>query len=83
MLPPGLSFNAISEKAWAACQAGGDRRSYWDWRDMMTPNDAGYFPFTPATTLLYGLREALDCWQKRLTGFCTSCTPRIRDPRRR
>ena len=60
MLPPGLSFNAISEKAWAACQAGGDRRSYWDWRDMMTPNDAGYFPYTPATTLLYGLREALD-----------------------
>jgi alanine-glyoxylate transaminase/serine-glyoxylate transaminase/serine-pyruvate transaminase len=60
MLPPGLSFNAISEKAWAACQAGGDRRSYWDWRDMITPNDAGYFPYTPATTLLYGLREALD-----------------------
>ena len=60
MLPPGLSFNAISEKAWAACQAGGGRRSYWDWRDMMTPNDAGYFPYTPATTLLYGLREALD-----------------------
>ena len=60
MLPPGLSFNAISEKSWAACQAGGDRRSYWDWRDMITPNDAGYFPYTSATTLLYGLREALD-----------------------
>ncbi len=60
MLPPGLSFNAISDKAWAACEAGGDRRSYWDWRDMAGPNDAGFFPYTPATTLLYGLREALD-----------------------
>lgn len=60
MLPPGLSFNAISQKAWSACQAGGDRRSYWDWRDMMPPNNSGYFPYTPATTLLYGLREALD-----------------------
>ena len=60
MLPPGLSFNAVSEKAWARCQAGGDRRSYWDWRDMAGPNDQGFFPYTPATTLLYGLREALD-----------------------
>ena len=60
MLPPGLSFNAISDKAWAACEAGGDRRSYWDWRDMAGPNDKGFFPYTPATTLLYGLREALD-----------------------
>ena len=60
MLPPGLSFNAISDKAWAACEAGGDRRSYWDWRDMAAPNETGFFPYTPATTLLYGLREALD-----------------------
>lgn len=60
MLPPGLSFNAISPKAWAACEAGGDRRSYWDWRDMSGPNERGFFPYTPATTLLYGLREALD-----------------------
>ena len=60
MLPPGLSFNAISAKAWAACEAGGDRRSYWDWRDMAAPNEKGFFPYTPATTLLYGLREALD-----------------------
>ena len=60
MLPPGLSFNAISDKAWDACQTGGDRRSYWDWRDMVGPNDQGFFPYTPATTLLYGLREALD-----------------------
>lgn len=60
MLPPGLSFNAVSEKAMAAAEAGGARRSYWDWRDMVGPNDAGFFPYTPATTLLYGLREALD-----------------------
>lgn len=60
MLPPGLSFNAISDKAMAAAQAGGVRRSYWDWRDMVGPNDKGFFPYTPATTLLYGLREALD-----------------------
>lgn len=60
MLPPGLSFNSISPKAWAACEAGGDRRSYWDWRDMAGPNESGFFPYTPATTLLYGLREALD-----------------------
>ncbi len=60
MLPPGLSFNAISDKAWEMCNAGGDRRSYWDWRDMAGPNDQGFFPYTPATTLLYGLSEALD-----------------------
>ena len=60
MLPPGLSFNAVSDKAWAACESGGDRRSYWDWRDMAKPNEQGFFPYTPATTLLYGLCEALD-----------------------
>jgi alanine-glyoxylate transaminase/serine-glyoxylate transaminase/serine-pyruvate transaminase len=60
MLPPGLSFNAISDRAWRASNSGGDRRSYWDWRDMVGPNDNGFFPYTPATTLLYGLREALD-----------------------
>lgn len=60
LLPPGLSFNAVSEKAMIAAAAGGDRRSYWDWQDMVGPNDAGFFPYTPATTLLYGLREALD-----------------------
>lgn len=64
MLPPGLSFNAISEKAWNACLSGGDRRSYWDWRDMEGPNASGFFPYTPATTLLYGLREALNMLQE-------------------
>ena len=60
MLPPGLSFNAVSEKALAVAKAGGAKRSYWDWHDMAGPNDQGFFPYTPATTLLYGLREALD-----------------------
>ncbi|WP_340107208.1 pyridoxal-phosphate-dependent aminotransferase family protein [Pikeienuella sp. HZG-20] len=60
MLPPGISFNAVNEKAMAAADAGGGRRSYWDWRAMVGPNETGFFPYTPATTLLYGLREALD-----------------------
>ncbi len=59
MLPPGLGFNAVSEKALAAAKSGGMPRSYWDWREMMGPNKTGYFPYTPATNLLYGLDEAL------------------------
>jgi alanine-glyoxylate transaminase/serine-glyoxylate transaminase/serine-pyruvate transaminase len=59
MLPPGLSFNAISEKALAANKTAGLPRYYWDWQEMLTPNRAGFFPYTPATNLLWGLREAL------------------------
>jgi alanine-glyoxylate transaminase/serine-glyoxylate transaminase/serine-pyruvate transaminase len=59
MLPPGLSFNAISEKALAANKMAKLPRSYWDWQHMLEPNRAGFFPFTPATSLLFGLREAL------------------------
>jgi alanine-glyoxylate transaminase/serine-glyoxylate transaminase/serine-pyruvate transaminase len=59
MLPPGLSFNAVSDKALAANRSAKLARSYWDWQEMLTPNRAGFFPFTPATSLLYGLREAL------------------------
>ncbi len=59
MLPPGLGFNAVSKKALAASASGGMRRSYWDWQEMMGPNATGYFPYTPATNLLYGLDEAL------------------------
>jgi alanine-glyoxylate transaminase/serine-glyoxylate transaminase/serine-pyruvate transaminase len=59
MLPPGLSFNAISEKALAANRTARLPRSYWDWQQMLESNRAGYFPFTPATNLLFGLREAL------------------------
>jgi alanine-glyoxylate transaminase/serine-glyoxylate transaminase/serine-pyruvate transaminase len=59
MLPPGLSFNAISEKALAANKKAGLPRYYWDWREMLQPNRSGFFPYTPATNLLWGLREAL------------------------
>jgi alanine-glyoxylate transaminase/serine-glyoxylate transaminase/serine-pyruvate transaminase len=59
MLPPGLGFNAISEKALSAADANRTPRSYWDWRDMLKPNSTGYFPYTPATNLLYGLKEAI------------------------
>lgn len=60
MLPPGLGFNAVSDKALAAAETAALPRSYWDWRDMLGPNGKGYFPYTPATTLFYGLNEALD-----------------------
>jgi alanine-glyoxylate transaminase/serine-glyoxylate transaminase/serine-pyruvate transaminase len=59
MLPPGLGFNAVSEKALAASRTARLSRSYWDWQEMLKPNAAGFFPYTPATNLLYALREAL------------------------
>ncbi len=59
MLPPGLSFNAISEKALAASKSARLPRSYWEWQPMLAQNATGFFPYTPATNLLYGLREAL------------------------
>ena len=59
MLPPGLSFNAVSEKARKASQAAKLPRSYWGWEEMLAANKSGYFPYTPATNLLYGLSEAL------------------------
>lgn len=59
MLPPGLSFNAISEKAQAASRSARLPRSYWSWEHMLTFNATGFFPYTPATNLLFGLREAL------------------------
>ena len=59
MLPPGLSFNAVSDKALAASQSAKMPRSYWSWDEMLAANKTGYFPYTPATNLLYGLREAL------------------------
>jgi alanine-glyoxylate transaminase/serine-glyoxylate transaminase/serine-pyruvate transaminase len=59
MLPPGLGFNAISDKARAAAKTNKMPRSYWDWEEMLKPNAQGFFPYTPATNLLYGLREAI------------------------
>ncbi len=60
MLPPGLSFNAISEKALAAAAGAGLAKSYWDWQPMLAANANGFFPYTPATNLLVGLEVALD-----------------------
>jgi alanine-glyoxylate transaminase/serine-glyoxylate transaminase/serine-pyruvate transaminase len=59
MLPPGLAFNAVSEKALAVSERARGVKSYWDWKDMLAANNTGYFPYTPATNLLYGLREAI------------------------
>ena len=59
MLPPGISFNAVSEKALAAHKTAKLQKSYWDWSEMIGPNKKGYFPYTPATNLLYGLNEAI------------------------
>ncbi len=60
MLPPGLSFNAVSPRALTANEGAALPRSYWDWAEMLGPNAKGFFPYTPATNLLYGLAEAID-----------------------
>jgi alanine-glyoxylate transaminase/serine-glyoxylate transaminase/serine-pyruvate transaminase len=60
MLPPGLSFNAVGDKALAATKSSKLPKSYWSWEDMLGPNKSGFFPYTPATNLLYGLRESLN-----------------------
>ena len=60
MLPPGLSFNAVSDKALAAARSARLPRSFWSWDEMIEPNEKGFFPYTPATNLLYGLAEAID-----------------------
>jgi alanine-glyoxylate transaminase/serine-glyoxylate transaminase/serine-pyruvate transaminase len=59
MLPPGLGFNAVSDKAMAASKTAKLTRSYWDWAGMAETGHTGFFPYTPATNLLFGLREAL------------------------
>ena len=64
MLPPGLSFNCVSEKARKAAQSSTLPKAYWGWEEMITQNKTGYFPYTPATNLLYGLREALKMLQE-------------------
>ncbi len=59
MLPPGLSFTAVSDRAIAASKTNTLPRSYWDWQEMIAFNAKGFFPYTPASTLLYGLKEAI------------------------
>lgn len=60
MLPPGLGFNAVSDKAMAASEAAAFQRSYWDWGPVLEMNKSGFFPYTPPTNLLFGLDVALD-----------------------
>ncbi len=60
MLPPGLSFNAVSEKALSISAQSNLSKSYWHWADMIEANKRGYFPYTPATNMLFGLAESID-----------------------
>ena len=60
MLPPGLGFNAVSDKALAAAKTSKHPKSYFSWEEMLPANKDGFFPYTPATNLLYGLAEAID-----------------------
>jgi alanine-glyoxylate transaminase / serine-glyoxylate transaminase / serine-pyruvate transaminase len=60
MLPPGLSFNAVSEKALAASKTSTSPKSFWAWDEMIASNKTGFFPYTPATNMLYALAEAMD-----------------------
>lgn len=60
MLPPGLSFNAVSQKALAAAKNSTMPQLFWSWQEMLPHNSRGFFPFTPGTNLLYGLAEAID-----------------------
>ncbi|HEV3395249.1 MAG TPA: aminotransferase class V-fold PLP-dependent enzyme, partial [Xanthobacteraceae bacterium] len=60
MLPPGLSFNAIGDKALAAAKAAKLPKSFWSWEEMIANNRIGFFPYTPATNLLYALAESID-----------------------
>lgn len=59
MLPPGLGLNAISNKALTVARSARLLKSYWDWNAMISDNKSGFFPYTPETNLLYGLRESL------------------------
>ena len=80
MLPPGLSFNAVSAKALKAAETAKLTRSFWDWRPMIASNATGYFPYTPATNLLYGLDAALDMLVEE--GSRTSSPGTTASPRR-
>lgn len=64
MLPPGLGFNAVSDKALAAAKTNTTPRSYWDWNEIIASNVSGGWPYTPATNLLYGLKEAIAMLQE-------------------
>jgi len=60
MLPPGMSFNAVSDKAFAAAKTAKLPKSFWSWDDMLAMNKIGFFPYTPATQMLHGLAASID-----------------------
>jgi alanine-glyoxylate transaminase/serine-glyoxylate transaminase/serine-pyruvate transaminase len=60
MLPPGMSFNAVSDKALAANKTSALPKSFWAWDEMLAMNKIGFFPYTPATQMLHGLSEAIE-----------------------
>jgi len=60
MLPPGMSFNAVSDKALKAAKTAKLPKSFWNWEEQIAANKKDYFPYTPATTIMYGLAEAID-----------------------
>jgi alanine-glyoxylate transaminase/serine-glyoxylate transaminase/serine-pyruvate transaminase len=60
MLPPGMSFNAVSDKALKAAKTAKLAKSFWSWEEHISTNKKDYFPYTPATTIMYGLAEAID-----------------------
>jgi alanine-glyoxylate transaminase/serine-glyoxylate transaminase/serine-pyruvate transaminase len=60
MLPPGLSFNAVSDKALSVAKQSKLPKSFWGWEEMIASNKTGFFPYTPATNMLYALGEAID-----------------------
>lgn len=83
MLPPGLGFNAIGAGALASSKSARLPRAYWDWQPMITDNAAGFFPYTPATNLLYGLREAVRMLQEEGLAHVFARHTRLGDATRR
>ena len=75
MLPPGLGFNAISEKAQRGGGAARLPRSYWDWAPILEANRTGYWPYTSATNLLYGCARRSRCCARRGSRTCSRAMP--------
>ena len=75
MLPPGISFNALSDKAIAASKNSTLPKSFWSWDDMLNMNKIGFFPYTPATNMLQGLVVAIVCCTRRGSTTCLSGMP--------
>ena len=85
MLPPGLGFNAVSEKALAVAKVNPSMRSYWDWQEVIAINKVGTWPYTPATNLLFGLKEAIAMLEEEglENVFARHIAPQRRDARGR